>query len=380
MHGLRLLRAHVPRQRHYRGKGVSNMAKELWKGNEAVAEAAIRAGCRYFFGYPITPQNEIPEYLSRHLPEHGGCFVQAESEIAAINMVYGAAGSGARVMTSSSSPGISLKQEGVTYIACAELPAVIVNMMRGGPGLGNIAPSQADYYQATRGGGNGDYRTVVLAPATIQEAADFTQEAFDIADYYRTPVVVLADGMIGQMMEAIEWRKPKERALPPKDWATDGTRGKRPHNIINSLYIDAKDCAVQNRKLQEKYDRITETEVRYEEFMAQDAEILFVAYGTTARIARAAVLKLRKDGVKAGLFRPVTLWPFPEKALRECAAHENVAAVIDVELSMGQMIDDVKIALAGAKPVRFVGMGGGAIPAPQELVDEAYKALGRCGK
>ncbi|HPK15215.1 MAG TPA: transketolase C-terminal domain-containing protein, partial [Clostridia bacterium] len=247
-------------------------------------------------------------------------------------------------------------------------------------GLGNIAPSQADYYQATRGGGNGDYRTVVLAPATIQEAADFTQEAFDIADYYRTPVVVLADGMIGQMMEAIEWRKPKERALPPKDWATDGTRGKRPHNIINSLYIDAKDCAVQNRKLQEKYDRITETEVRYEEFMAQDAEILFVAYGTTARIARAAVLKLRKDGVKAGLFRPVTLWPFPEKALRECAAHENVAAVIDVELSMGQMIDDVKIALAGAKPVRFVGMGGGAIPAPQELVDEAYKALGRCGK
>ncbi|OQA73704.1 MAG: 2-oxoglutarate oxidoreductase subunit KorA [Firmicutes bacterium ADurb.Bin248] len=356
------------------------MAKELWKGNEAVAEAAIRAGCRYFFGYPITPQNEIPEYLSRHLPEHGGCFVQAESEIAAINMVYGAAGSGARVMTSSSSPGISLKQEGVTYIACAELPAVIVNMMRGGPGLGNIAPSQADYYQATRGGGNGDYRTVVLAPATIQEAADFTQEAFDIADYYRTPVVVLADGMIGQMMEAIEWRKPKERALPPKDWATDGTRGKRPHNIINSLYIDAKDCAVQNRKLQEKYDRITETEVRYEEFMAQDAEILFVAYGTTARIARAAVLKLRKDGVKAGLFRPVTLWPFPEKALRECAAHENVAAVIDVELSMGQMIDDVKIALAGAKPVRFVGMGGGAIPAPQELVDEAYKALGRCGK
>ncbi|HWQ58653.1 MAG TPA: 3-methyl-2-oxobutanoate dehydrogenase subunit VorB, partial [Clostridia bacterium] len=300
------------------------MAKELWKGNEAIAEAAIRAGCRYFFGYPITPQNEIPEYFSRHLPEHGGCFVQAESEIAAINMVYGAAGAGARVMTSSSSPGISLKQEGITYIACAELPAVIVNMMRGGPGLGNIAPSQADYYQATRGGGNGDYRTVVLAPSTIQEAADLTQEAFDIADFYRTPVVVLADGMIGQMMEAIEWRKPKERVLPPKDWSTDGSKGKRSHNIVNSLFIDAKDCAAQNRRLQEKYDRITANEIRFEEFMAEDAEVLFVAYGTTARIARAAVLKLRKDGVKAGLFRPVTLWPFPERALRERAAMESV--------------------------------------------------------
>jgi len=234
-----------------------------------------------------------------------------------------------------------------------------------------------------------NYPVALECALKLNETCYMKIKAYSASDFYhgplaqldeKTPVVVLADGMIGQMMEAIEWRKPKERALPPKDWATDGTRGKRPHNIINSLYIDAKDCAVQNRKLQEKYDRITETEVRYEEFMAQDAEILFVAYGTTARIARAAVLKLRKDGVKAGLFRPVTLWPFPEKALRECAAHENVAAVIDVELSMGQMIDDVKIALAGAKPVRFVGMGGGAIPAPQELVDEAYKALGRCGK
>ncbi len=355
-----------------------DMAKELWKGNEAVAEAAIRAGCRYFFGYPITPQNEIPEYFSRHLPEHGGCFVQAESEIAAINMVYGAAGAGARVMTSSSSPGISLKQEGITYIACAELPAVIVNMMRGGPGLGNIAPSQADYFQATRGGGNGDYRTVVLAPSTIQEAADFTQEAFDIADYYRTPVVVLADGMIGQMMEAIEWRAPKERALPPKDWATDGTKGKRPHNIVNSLFIDAKDCAEQNKRLQEKYDRIAANEVRFEEFMAEDAEVLFVAYGTTARISRAAVLQLRKQGVKAGLFRPVTLWPFPEAALRARAAGENVKAVIAVELSMGQMVDDVRLAVSGARPVRFVGAGGGVIPVPQDLIDEAMKALGRC--
>ncbi|HRX59020.1 MAG TPA: 3-methyl-2-oxobutanoate dehydrogenase subunit VorB [Eubacteriales bacterium] len=353
------------------------MAKELWKGNEAVAEAAIRAGCRCFFGYPITPQNEIPEYLSRHLPEHGGCFLQAESEIAAINMVYGAAGSGVRVMTSSSSPGISLKQEGITYIAGAELPAVIVNMMRGGPGLGNIAPSQADYFQATRGGGNGDYRTVVLAPATIQEAADLTQEAFDIADVYRIPVVVLADGMIGQMMEAIEWHKPKTRTLPPKDWATDGTQGKRGHNVVNSLFIDAKDCAEQNRKLQAKYDRITENEIRLEEFLTGDAEILFVAYGTTARIARAAVLQLRSAGVKAGLFRPVTLWPFPEQALRKRAQADSVQAVIAVELSMGQMIDDVKIAVCGAKPVRFIGAGGGVIPAPAELVREANTALGR---
>jgi len=356
------------------------MAKELWKGNEAIAEAAIRAGCRCFFGYPITPQNEIPEYFSRHMPEHGGSFVQAESEIAAINMVYGAAGSGARVMTSSSSPGISLKQEGITYIAGAELPAVIVNMMRGGPGLGNIAPSQADYFQATRGGGNGDYRTVVLAPSTIQEAADLTQEAFDIADCYRIPVVVLADGMIGQMMEAIEWRTPAPRALPPKDWATDGSKGKRAHNIVNSLFIDAKDCTVQNKKLQDKYDSITANEIRYETFMADDAEILFVSYGTMARISRAAVLQLRKLGVKAGLFRPITLWPFPEKALHDCAAKDSVKAVIAVELSMGQMIDDVKIAVCGLKPVRFVGTGGGTIPVPQELIDDALRALGRYEK
>jgi 2-oxoglutarate ferredoxin oxidoreductase subunit alpha len=353
------------------------MAKELWKGNEAVAEAAIRAGCRCFFGYPITPQNEIPEYFSKHLPEHGGCFLQAESEVAAINMVYGAAGSGVRVMTSSSSPGISLKQEGISYIAGAELPAVIVNMMRGGPGLGNIAPSQADYFQATRGGGNGDYRTVVLAPATIQEAADLTQEAFDIADVYRIPVMVLADGMIGQMMEAIEWRTPKLRTLPGKDWATDGTQDKRAHNVVNSLFIDPRDCEIQNKKLQEKYAHITENEIRFEEFMADDAEVLFVAYGTTARIARAAVLRLRKDGVKAGLFRPITLWPFPEEALRTRAQSAALKAVVTVELSMGQMIDDVKIALNGQKPVHFLGAGGGVIPTPLELIQKANAALGR---
>lgn len=353
------------------------MAKELWKGNEAVAEAAMRAGCRHFFGYPITPQNEIPEYFARHMPQRGGCFVQAESEVAAINMIYGAAGAGARVMTSSSSPGISLKQEGITYIACAEVPAVIVNMMRGGPGLGNIAPSQADYYQATRGGGNGDYRTLVLAPATIQEAADFTQEAFDIADMYRMPVVILADGTIGQMMEAIEWRTPPKRELPPKDWATDGTKEARAHNTINSLFIDVAACSEQNRRLQEKYALVTEREVRYEEYMAEDAEILFVAYGTTARIARAAVMKLREQGIKAGLFRPITLWPFPETALHARASMASVKAVIATEMSAGQMVDDVRIAVNGIKPVHFAGAPGGSMPLPAELVKAAKQALGR---
>lgn len=352
------------------------MAKELWKGNEAVAEAAIRAGCKYFFGYPITPQNEVPEYFSKHLPLHGGCFIQAESEIAAINMVYGAAGSGVRVMTSSSSPGISLKQEGITYIACAELPAVIVNMMRGGPGLGNIAPSQADYYQATRGGGNGDYRTVVLAPATIQEAVDFTQEAFDIADMYRTPVVVLADGMIGQMMEAIEWHEPPKRELPPKDWAANGTKNEREHNIINSLFIDAGDCTVQNKKLDEKYKLISQNEVRYKITGDEEPEVVFVAYGTTSRIARAACMLLKEKGIKASLFRPITLWPYPTKELRAEANKPSVKAVITVEMSMGQMIDDVRIAIEGSKPVDFFGTGGGQIPTPQEIVEKTMQTLG----
>ncbi len=351
------------------------MAKELWKGNEAVAEAAIRAGCRYFFGYPITPQNEIPEYFARHMPEHGGVFVQAESEVAAINMTYGAAGCGARVMTSSSSPGISLKQEGISYIAGSELPVVIVNMMRGGPGLGSIAPAQSDYFQATRGGGNGDYRTVVLAPATIQEMTDLTQEAFDIADLYRIPVLILADGMIGQMMEAVEWKKPKARKLPPKDWATDGTKGKREHHIINSLFIDPKDCTQHNEKIQRKHDAITKNEIRFEELDTEDAEILFVAYGTTARICHAAVLKLREAGIKAGLFRPISLWPFPERALHDCASREGVKAVICSEMSMGQMIDDVKIAVSGSKPVHFVGTGGGTFPTPSELMEAAQSAL-----
>jgi 2-oxoglutarate ferredoxin oxidoreductase subunit alpha len=351
------------------------MAKELWKGNEAVAEAAIRAGCRYFFGYPITPQNEIPEYFSRHMPEHGGVFLQAESEVAAINMAYGAAGCGVRVMTSSSSPGISLKQEGITYIAGAELPVVIVNMMRGGPGLGSIAPAQSDYFQATRGGGNGDYRTVVLSPATIQEMTDLTQEAFDIADYYRIPVLILADGMIGQMMEAVEWKTPKPRKLPKKAWATDGTKGERAHNVINSLFIDPKDCAQHNVKLQQKHDLISQNEIRFEETMTEDAELLFVAYGTSARICQSAALRLREAGVKAGVFRPISLWPFPQEALYIAANRAGVKKVLCVEMSMGQMIDDVKISLSGSKPIHFFGTSGGVFPTPNELVEAARGAL-----
>ena len=353
------------------------MEKELWKGNEAVAEAAIRAGCKYFFGYPITPQNEIPEYLSLHLPKIGGCFLQAESEVAAINMLYGAAGCGVRVMTSSSSPGISLKQEGITYMCGAELPAVIVNMMRGGPGLGTIQPAQGDYFQATRGGGNGDYRHLVYAPATIQEAADYVQMAFDVADYYRNPVMIAADGMIGQMMEAIEWRTPEKRDLPEKTWATTGTKGERNPNVINSLYIDPNLCAVHNERLAAKYKAMEENEVRWEEVNTEGCEVLFVAYGTPSRVTKAAIKLLEKEGIKAGLFRPITLWPFPNAQLKKAASQDSVKVVVDFELSMGQMIDDVKIALEGCRPVTFVGKAGGVVPTPAEVASAAKAAIGR---
>ncbi len=353
------------------------MEKELWKGNEAIAEAAIRAGCKYFFGYPITPQNEVPEYLSLHLPKVGGCFLQAESEVAALNMVYGAAGCGVRCMTSSSSPGISLKQEGITYMCGAELPAVIINMMRGGPGLGTIQPAQGDYYQATRGGGNGDYRHLVYAPATIQEAADYVQMAFDVADQYRNPVMVVADGMIGQMMEAIEWRELPKRELPEKTWATDCTKGQRKPNVINSLYIDPNLCATHNEHLAAKYRAIEENETRWEEVNTKDCQVLFVAYGTPSRITKAAIKLLEAEGIKAGLFRPITLWPFPMKQLKACAMQDTVKAVVDFELSMGQMIDDVKIALEGGRPVSFVGKAGGVVPTPAEVAAAAKAALGR---
>ncbi|MDO4710491.1 MAG: 3-methyl-2-oxobutanoate dehydrogenase subunit VorB [Peptostreptococcaceae bacterium] len=348
------------------------MAKVLMKGNEAVAKAAIEAGCNFFAGYPITPQNEIPEYMSRELPLAGGAFVQAESEISAINMVYGAAGAGARAMTSSSSPGIALKQEGITYIAGAELPAVIVNMMRGGPGLGSIQPAQSDYYMSTRGGGNGDYRHIVYAPASIQEAVDMVQEAFDAADYYRMPVMVVADGMIGQMMEAVEFRKPPKRELKPKTWASTGTKEEREPNIINSLYLQAPDLEKHNLMLEEKYRTIENAEARHESFMVEDAELVLVAYGTTARIAKNAVVKLREQGVKAGLIRLKTLWPYPTKAFENLAAKNMLC----VEMSMGQMVEDVKLAVECKIPVHFTGRVGGMIPEPSQIVDVAMKIIG----
>ena len=353
------------------------MEKELWKGNEAIAEAAIRAGCLYFFGYPITPQNEVPEYLALHLPEHGGVFLQAESEVAAINMVYGAAGSGARVMTSSSSPGISLKQEGITYLAACELPAVIVNCMRGGPGLGTIQPAQGDYFQATRGGGNGDYRTIVLAPASVQEAADLTRMAFDLADLYRIPTMLLCDGMIGQMMEAIEWHDVPHRVLPGKPWATTGTEGRRPPNIVNSLFIDPAECYRVNLRLEEKHREICEKEVLFDTLDAEDCEVLYVSYGTPSRLVRAAMRLLKERGVRAGLFRPITLWPYPYRELKAAAMRRNVKAVVVAEMSMGQMIDDVRIALEGCKPVSLIGTSGGVIPTPQQVCDAALRALGK---
>ena len=352
------------------------MKREIWKGSEAIAEAAIRAGCRGFFGYPITPQNEIPEYMSLRMPEVGGVFVQAESEVAAINMVYGAVGSGVRAMTSSSSPGISLKQEGISYMAGAMLPAVIVNVMRGGPGLGSIQPSQADYFQATRGGGNGDYRTPVLAPSNLQEAVDLVQEAFDIADQYRTPVMVLADGLIGQMMEPIVWHDHKKRELPPKDWAASG-RGDRDHNnFINSLYIDAPSCEEHNKRLLAIYKEIEEKEVRWEEIMLDDAELVFTAYGTPARIAITVAENLRAKGIKAGVFRPITLWPFPYDRLREIASKDSVKVLLDVEMSAGQMLDDVKLAVGERKPIKFYGRLGGVIPNVSEIEAAAEAAMG----
>jgi len=352
------------------------MAKELWKGNEAVAEAAIKAGCRFFFGYPITPQNEIPEYMAMKMPQIGGCFLQAESEVAAINMVYGAAGAGARVMTSSSSPGISLKQEGITYIAGAELPCVVVNMVRGGPGLGGIQPAQSDYFQSCKGGGHGDYKLVVLAPSSVQEAVDLVQEAFDIADQYRNPVLILGDGMIGQMMEPVEFGEVKKRKLTEKTWATVGTKSERKPNIINSLFIEASDCERHNLHIFEKYAEIEKNEVQVETYNLEGAELVFVAYGTTARIVKNAINSLAKEGIKAGLIRPITLWPYPSKTIEEAASQASVKMFLSVEMSMGQMVEDVRLAVNGKKPVHFYGRTGGMFPTPKAIAEEAKKILG----
>ncbi len=348
--------------------------KMLMKGNEAIAEAAIQAGCRFFFGYPITPQNQIPEYMSKRMPKvEGGCFLQAESEVSAINMVYGAAGAGARVMTSSSSPGISLKQEGISYIVGAELPCVIVNMVRGGPGLGSIQPAQSDYYQSTRGGGHGDYRMLVLAPASVQEAVELTQQAFDLADKYRNPVLVLGDGLIGQMMEPVEMPEYVKPELPPKIWAATGwtPESDRERAIINSLYINPNILEEHNRKLYAKYAVMEQEETRWQEEMTEDADYVIVAYGTTARICRSAMRKLRDAGIKVGLIRPITLWPFPNAPIQ--AAAKKAKGILTVEMSMGQMVDDVRLAVNGECPVEFYGRTGGVVPTVREIITEVEK-------
>ncbi len=350
------------------------MAKILMKGNEAVGEAMIQAGMKSYFAYPITPQSEVPEYLSRELPRRGGVFLQAESEVAAINMMYGAAGTGVRVATSSSSPGIALMQEGISYMAGAELPCLIVNMMRGGPGLGSIQPSQTDYFQSTRGGGNGDYRLICLAPASIQELVDLIDLGFNLADLYRTPAMIVADGLLGQMMEPVEFKAHEVFDLPEKDWAAVGTGGKRKPNVINSLYLSPDELENHNKHLIEKYRTITEREVRVEEVGIEDAELVMVAFGTTSRICKSAIEILKEKGHKVGIIRPITLWPFPNDIFKKIGP--NCKAILDVEMNQGQMIDDVKIAVEGRIPVHFYGRQGGMIPTTEEIVEAALKVLG----
>jgi 2-oxoglutarate ferredoxin oxidoreductase subunit alpha len=341
-------------------------------GNEALAEAAIIAGCDAYFGYPITPQNEISAYMSRRMAEEGRVFVQSESELAAINMVFGASATGKRAMTTSSSPGISLMQEGISYLAGAELPSVIVNVMRGGPGLGNIAPAQGDYFQATRGGGHGDYKTIVLAPSGVQEMADFMPLAFDLADEYRMPVLVLADGILGQMMEPVTLQARPRRKLPAKDWALTGSEG-RTQNIVRSLWLADGVLEKHNQNLQAKYQRIREKEVLCEEYRLEGADIVVVAYGIAARIARSAVDKAREQGIRAGLIRPITLWPFPSQQVARAAQKARV--LLTVEMSAGQMLEDVKLAVEGKTPVLFYGRMGGGVPTVDEILAEIARLL-----
>jgi len=353
------------------------MKKELrlMKGNEAIAEAAIRAGVDRYFGYPITPQSEIIEYLMEANPVEttGMVVLQAESEVAAINMVYGGAGCGKKVMTSSSSPGISLKQEGITYIAGAELPCLIVNVSRGGPGLGTIQPAQSDYFQAVKGGGHGDYHMIVLAPSSVQEMADFVELGFDLAFKYRNPVMMLSDGAIGQMMEKVYLGPQKERSTVFPDWATTGKGADRPRNIITSLDLDPDGQEKFNHKLQAKYNLIRENEVRFEEFQCDDAEYLLVAYGTSARVCQKAVQLLREEGIRAGLLRPITLFPFPSKRLNELAG--QVKGMLSVEMSAGQMVEDILLAVNGKVPVKHFGRMGGIVTAPDEVVDNLKSKL-----
>jgi 2-oxoglutarate ferredoxin oxidoreductase subunit alpha len=350
------------------------MQKILMKGNEAVAEAAIQAECRFYSGYPITPQNEIPEYMSRRMPEVNGTFIQAESELSAINMVYGASACGARAMTSSSSPGISLKQEGISFLAGAELPSVIVNIQRGGPGLGNISASQADYFQAVKGGGHGDYRLLVYAPYNLQEVWDLTMLAFDKADEYRNPVMILGDGILGQMMEPFTPTPYARPLLPEKTWALTGCSGRAP-NVVKSLFMGEGELEQRNYMLQAKYQKMKEKEVRFQTYEIDDAELIVVAFGIAARIAISTVRRLRQEGRKVGLFRPVTLFPFPEKPINETAGAGK--RFIAVELNAGQMVEDVRLAVNGKSEVFFYGKPGGGIITPEELYEKLHEYISR---
>ena len=346
--------------------------KVLMKGNEAIAEAAIMAGCRHYFGYPITPQTEVAAYMAKRMPKiEGGVFLQAESEIAAINMVYGVAATGKRVMTSSSSPGISLKSEGISYIAGCDLPALIVNVQRGGPGLGGIQPSQSDYFQATRGSGHGDYHLIVLAPASVQEMASLTFKAFNLADKYRMPTMILADGTMGQMMEPVSLDMGEVETYE-KPWALTGTNMEREHNIVNSLSLIPEELEKFNFERFEKYKAIEENEALCEEFMMEDAEICVAAFGIASRVSKNAVIEARKQGIKVGMIRPITLWPFPKAAFRKAA--DKVDAFISVEMSMGQMIEDVKLATECKKPVTLCNRAGGMIPSPEQVLNSIIEA------
>lgn len=341
--------------------------KTLMKGNEAIVRGAIAAGCRGFFGYPITPQNEVPEYMAKLMPKVGGAFVQAESEVAAINMVYGAVSTGVRAMTSSSSPGVSLKQEGISYIAACELPAVIVNVQRGGPGLGNTAPGQADYFQTVKGGGHGDYKLLTLAPWSVEECFYMTALAFDLADKYRNPAMVLTDAIVGQMIESVSLPDTVETNIPEKPWATNGRKGRK-NNFINSLWINTNVLEDLNRRIQAKYALAAKQEVRFAEIMTDDADLVLVAYGSTARICKTAVDMARKEGLKVGLFRPITLFPFPSIQLDDLA--EEGKQLMVVEMSHGQMVEDVRLAVNGKTKVGFYGRSGGNVPSPTEILDQ----------
>ena len=343
----------------------------LMKGNEAIAEAAIRAGCRHYFGYPITPQTEIAAYMAKKMPKIGGVFLQAESEIASINMVYGAAAAGMRVMTSSSSPGISLKAEGLSYIAGSDVPALVINVQRGGPGLGGIQPSQSDYFQATKGGGHGDYHMIVLAPASVQEMASLTMKGFDLADKYNMISMILADGTIGQMMEPISFEDEEVKQYE-KPWALTGTNCERKHNIVNSLYLKPEELEAKNFERYDRYKIVEENEPMWEEFMMEDADICIVAYGIASRVAKNAVVAARAEGIKAGLIRPITLWPFPKAPI--AAAADKVKGFISVEMSMGQMIEDVRLYSGCKKPVALCNRVGGMIVSPEEVLESIRKA------